>query len=335
MILCYLDFMKYDFITVGGLVKDITFQTKDGVLIDNPEDITRQKLVGFEYGAKINVESVENFPGGGANNAAVCLSRLGFKTAMLGAVGEDETGKALIKNLADNCVDTRLVKIIKKGETGFTFVAKTKNNEHVAFVYRGANSLLEVSKIEAQMLHYSKWIYVASLSGVWEKALDKVFAVKDALVAWNPGNSQLSAGAGHLHKYLKRTAVFMVNKDEAIELAISIGKHKKEKDDFFKDTKNLLTVLKDLGPDAVVITDGARGADYYDGEDLHHENSLHVPASKIADTTGIGDAFCSTFIAGLEMYQGDSKKAMKLAMKNAAETLKEPGAQNGLMLIKN
>lgn len=327
--------MKYDFIAIGGLVKDIAFQTKDGVLIDNPQDITRQKLVGFEYGAKIKVESVESFSGGGANNVAVCFSRLGFKTALLGAVGEDESGKELIKNLVDNGIDTRLVKVIKKGETGFTFVAKTKSNEHVAFVYRGANSLLEVSKIEVQMLHYSKWIYIASLSGVWGKVLDKVFAVKDALVAWNPGNSQLSAGAGHLHKYLKKTAVLMVNKDEAIELAISIGKYKKEKDEFFKDTKNLLTVLKDLGPDAVVITDGANGADYYDGEELHHENSLQVPVSKIVDTTGVGDAFCSTFIAGLETYQGDSKKAMKLAMKNAAEVLKEPGAQNGLMSIKN
>lgn len=327
--------MKYDFIAIGGLVEDITFKTNDGVLIDNPKDLTRQKLVGFEYGAKIKVESVERFFGGGANNAAVCLSRLGFKTALLGAVGEDLSGKEMIKNLVSHGIDTRLVKVIKKGETGFTFVAKTKSNEHVAFVYRGANSLLEVSKIEAQMLHYSKWLYVASLSGEWEKVLDKIFAVKDALVAWNPGNSQLSAGAGHLHKYLKKTAVLMVNKDEAIELAISIGKHKNEKEDFFKDTKNLLFALKELGPDAIVITNGPAGADYYDGEELIHEDSLHVPASKIADTTGVGDAFCSTFIAGLEIYQGDSEKAIRLAMKNAASVLREPGAQNGLMSIKN
>jgi sugar/nucleoside kinase (ribokinase family) len=326
--------MKYDFIAVGGLVEDITFKTNDGVLIDNSEDLTRQKLVGFEYGAKIKVESVDRFYGGGANNAAVCLSHLGFKTALLGAVGEDASGKGLIKNLVENGIDTRLVRVIKKGETGFSFVAKTKNNEHIAFVYRGANSFLEVSKIEAQMLHYAKWIYVASLSGEWEKVLDKVFAVKDALVAWNPGNSQLCAGAGRLHKYLKKTAVLMVNKDEAIELVLSIGKHKKEDRTFFDKTENLLKALKELGPDAVVITDGGKGADYYDGEEMHHENSLRVPVSKISDTTGVGDAFCSTFVAGLEMYQGDSKKAMKLAMKNAAGVLQNPGAQNGLMTIK-
>jgi ribokinase len=327
--------MKYDFITIGGLVEDISFATDQGVLIDNPKDLTRQKLIGFEYGAKIRVEDVTRFPGGGANNAAVCLSRLGFKTALLGAVGEDEIGKALIKNLSENNIDTRLVKVIKGAETGFSFVVRTQNNEHVLFAYRGANSRLEVTKIETQMMHYAKWLYVASLSGDWEKVLDRVFAVKDALVAWNPGETQLAAGAGRLHKFLKKTAVLMVNKDEAIELVISIGKYKKEDEKFFQEMKNLLTALKDLGPDGVVITDGADGADYYDGEDFYHSASWRVPVSKIADTTGVGDAFCSTFIAGLEMHEGDYKKAMKLAMKNSAGVLKEPGAQNGLIEVKS
>jgi ribokinase len=327
--------MKYDFIAVGGAVEDITFYTEEGVMIENKEDVLKQKLVGFELGAKIRISNVHHFPGGGANNAAVCLARLGFKTAMLGAVGEDESGKKMIKNLADNGIDTRLLKVLKGEETGFTFVVINKNHEHVAFVYRGANSLLTLNKIEAQMLHYAKWIYVASLSGEWEEILAKVFAVKDALVAWNPGNSQLAVGVKHLHKYMKKTTVFMVNKDEAIELVVSDGKHKNKGKDFLNETKNLLIALKELGPSGVLITDGGHGADFYDGKDFYHENSLHLPQSKIADTTGVGDTFCSTFIAGLEMYGGDHKKAMKLAMKNAIANLKEPGAQNGLLAIKN
>jgi ribokinase len=327
--------MKYDFIAVGGIVEDITFYTDEGVLIENKDDILKQHLVGFELAAKIRISGVDHFPGGGANNAAVCLSKLGFKTALLAVVGEDESGKKMIKNLVDNGVDTRLVKVLKGEDTGFTFVVINKNHEHIAFVYRGANSLLAVNKIEAQMMHYAKWIYVSSLSGEWEKVLDKAFGVKDALVAWNPGNTQLSAGAGHLHKYIKKTAVFMVNKDEAIELTVSLGKYKDKDSKFLNEIKNLLVALKELGPDAVLITDGGNGADFYDGETFHHEDSLHVPESKIVDTTGVGDSFCSTFIAGLEMHQGDHVKAMKLAMKNAAANLKETGAQNGLMEVRS
>jgi ribokinase len=327
--------MKYDFIAIGGVVEDVAFYTDEGVLMDNKSDLLKQKLIGFEYGAKISVENVTRFPGGGANNAAVCLSRLGFKTALLAALGEDEVGKRMIKNLAENNVDTRLVKVVKGGETGFTFVAITKNKEHIAFVYRGASSSLGISKIEAQMMHYAKWFYVSSLSGEWEAVLSKIFSVKDALVAWNPGNAQLKAGAGKLAPFIKKTAVFMVNKDEAIELAVSIGKHKNKESAFFNEMENLLLALKELGPDAVLITDGANGADFYDGEIFYHEDSARVPAAKIADTTGVGDTFCATFIAGLETHGGDYKKAMKLAMKNASANLKEPGAQAGMMTIKD
>jgi ribokinase len=326
--------MKYDFITIGGLVEDVTFRTDEGVLIDNPADITRQKLVGFEYGAKISIREAKHFPGGGANNAAVCFSRLGFKTAMLGAIGEDATGKMMMQNLVDHGIDTRLIKTVREADTGFSFIVKTKNNEHVAFVYRGANSFLTVGEIEEEMLASSKWLYIASLSGEWGRVLDKIFDIPDALIVWNPGNAQLAAGVGQLHKYLKKTAVLMLNNDEAIELVLSVGKYKKEDEEFFKDVKNLLLVLKELGPDGVVITSGNAGADYYDGEDFYHGDSLRVPQAKITDTTGVGDAFCSTFIAGLEMHEGDFKKAMKLAMKNAAGVLLEPGAQNGLMRIK-
>lgn len=324
--------MKYDFIVVGGAVEDINFHTEDGLVIDNPKkDILRQKLVGFEYGAKVRVKKMERFPGGGANNAAVSLSRLGFKTALLAAVGEDEAGARLFKNLSDNGVDTRLVKRVKGSETGLSFIVINKDGEHVAFVYRGASDELAVSKIEAQMLSYAKWIYLSSLSGEWEKVLDRVFSLKDPSVAWNPGNAQLLAGASKLKKYLTKTAILMVNRDEAIELAISDKKYKNKDEKFLNDPKNLLPILHGFGPQTVLITDGAGGAHFFDGEKTFYEESLHVPASKIMDTTGVGDAFCSTFVAGLESYEGDVKRSMKLAMKNSAGVLREPGAQNGLL----
>jgi ribokinase len=326
--------MKYDFIAVGGAVEDITFYTEEGVMMKNKDDVLKQNLVGFELGAKIRITGVSHFPGGGANNAAVCLARLGFKTALLAAVGKDEAGKKIIKNLADNKVDARQVKALKNSETGFSFMVINKNREHIAFVYRGANSLLAVNKTGARTLAGAKWLYVASLSGQWEKVLDKIFAVKGALVAWNPGNAQLAAGAGRLREYIKKTAVFMVNKDEAIELAASVGKYKNKGGKFLNKTKNLLLALKELGPDAVVITDGENGADFYDGEVFYHHDSLRVPAEKIADTTGVGDSFCAAFIAGLEMYAGDFRQAMALAMKNSAANLRQAGAQTGLLAIK-
>jgi ribokinase len=325
--------MKYDFIAVGGAVEDVSFYTSEGEVIDNPKDILRQKLLGFEYGAKIKADGLARFPGGGANNAAVCLANLGFAVGLAAAVGEDETGKKLLKNLDDNGVDTRLVKVIKNSETGFSLVVITPEGEHVAFTYRGANEEFSLNKIEAHMLTYSKWVYLASVSGAWTTVLDKVFGAKKVMVAWNPGATQLAIGASKLSKYLKKTEVLFLNKDEATELVASENKYRRKGVEWLKDVKNLLEALKSFGPKKIVVTSGEKGADYFDGENYIHEASLNVPKNKIADSTGVGDAFCSTFLAGLETYDSDVKKAMKLAMKNAAGVLRSPGSQNGLMKI--
>jgi sugar/nucleoside kinase (ribokinase family) len=323
--------MKYDFITIGGAVEDITFRTDDGVVVDNKKDVLRQKLLAFEYGAKIGVKNLERFPGGGANNAGVCLSRLGFKVGIITTIGDDEAGQRLIENFKKQKVDIRFVKKIKDEETGFSFVVKGKNNEHVAFVYRGAAGDLALEGAEVKELEKAKWLYVSSLSGKWENVLNKIFAGKNIKMAWNPGIVQLKAGASKLGKYLKKTEILFVNKDEAIELAVSDKKYKNKGAQFIKKDKELILALKSFGSKIVIMTDGINGANYFDGQTFYHEDSLRLPDSKIADTTGIGDTFCSTVLGGLEMYQGDFKKAMKLGMKNAAENLKKPGAQAGLI----
>ena len=325
--------MKYDFITVGGAVEDITFKTAEGVVIDNKKDILRQKLFAFEYGAKIKASAMFRFPGGGASNAAVCLSRLGFAAGAVAAVGDDEAGRRLMKNFDEDGVDTRLIKVSRGQETGFSFIVIGPGNEHVAFLYRGANDDLRLSRIDAQMLNYSKWVYVSSLSGDWEDALDKIFSAKNARTAWNPGSTQLKSGALRLRKFLKKTEILFLNKDEAVELAISENEYRKRGGELLKNGRLLAEILKKFGPKAVVITDGENGADYFSGDKFYHGDSFRVPPEKIADTTGVGDAFCSTFTAGLELYGGNIEKAMKLAMKNSASVLKESGAQNGLMAI--
>ena len=50
--------MKYDFLSIGGMTEDLVFFTDEGILLDNKDDILRQKLLAFEYGAKINSQNL-------------------------------------------------------------------------------------------------------------------------------------------------------------------------------------------------------------------------------------------------------------------------------------
>jgi len=325
--------MKYDVITIGGATEDITFYTKEGVLIDNHKDVLRQKLLAFEYGAKIQVDKAYSTFGGGAANAAVCLSRLGMKAAILVAVGNDGRGELIIRNLKNQGVDTSLAQRVKDVESGFSFLLVGQSNEHIVFSNRAANTKLQITEEDLENLKYTNWIYMTSLSGEWHQVLEKIFSVKGIKIAWNPGHIQLHSGIRAIGRYFKKTKVLVINKDESTELVVSDKNYKNKNLKFLNNIKNLLSVIQNWGPEIVVITNGKHGADAYDGNKFYHQDVIRE--KKRLDTTGVGDAFGSTFIAGLELFNGNIKKAMHLATKNTASVIGQQGAQNGLLEKKD
>ncbi len=325
--------MEYDFITIGGATEDITFYTNDGVLINNKKDILRQKLLAFEYGAKMKINRAHSTFGGGAANTAVCFSKLGFKVGSLLAVGRDDRGKNIINNLKKQKVDVKLIKKLKDYESGFSFLLVGQKNEHIVFSNRAANSQLQITNYDLQILKKTKWIYLTSLSGDWGELLKKLFSLKDIKIAWNPGHVQLDAGCQIIKKFIKKTNVLMLNKDEAIELVLSDKKNKLKSRDYLNNIKNLLSILQSWGSKIVVITNGKYGADAYDGCKFYHQ--AIIKETKRIDTTGVGDAFNSSFVTGLELFDGDIKKSLILGAKNSASVVSQQGAQNGLLNKEN
>ncbi|MDO8592228.1 MAG: PfkB family carbohydrate kinase [bacterium] len=318
--------MPYDFITIGGATEDITFYTREGVLIDNKKDLTKQKLLAFEYGAKIKIDKSFSGFGGGAANAAVCLARLGFKTACLAAIGRDDRGQRILNNFKREGVDGALLQEVKNSATGFSFLLVGSDNEHICFSNRAANDELRIMNHEREIMEKAKWIYLTSQSGAWQKNLDKIFSVEGAKIAWNPGHRQIIAGVKALGKYLKKTACLIVNKDEATELILSDKKYAALN---LNNQKNLLQPLMSYGPRMALITNGRHGADALVQGKIYHQPI--VKEKRRVDTTGVGDAFGSSFVGGLELYGGDIKKALLLAAKNSAAEVSEQGAQNGLL----
>jgi sugar/nucleoside kinase (ribokinase family) len=325
--------MKYDVVTIGGATEDITFYTNEGILINNKKDLTRQKLLAFEYGAKVKVDKSFSGFGGGASNAAVGLSGFGFKTACLAAIGEDARGQRILNNFQKRGVDITLVQKVKKIETGFSFLLVGPANEHIVFSNRGANSELTINDFEIEILNQSEWIYLTSLSGKWNNSLDKIFSVKNEKIAWNPGHRQILTGVKGIGKYFKKTTCLIVNKDEAIELVMSDKKYKNKSNAFLNNVKNLLLALSSYGSKIVLITAGRQGSYVIEAGKIYHQPI--VKEKRRADTTGVGDAFGSAFIAGLELYKQNIKKALFLASRNAASVISIPGAQNGLLSKKD
>lgn len=327
--------MKYDIVTVGGAVEDVTFYTPEARVIDNQQEVLCQKLIAFEYGAKLRVNAAKSSFGGGAANVAVAASRLGLRAACLCAVGDDERGARIIKNLRDNKVDTALVQSYRGKPSTFSFVLVGPGNEHTIFSYDGVKSKLRVSKSALQKID-TNFVHVTSLSGKWRDSLKNIFAAADNYrVSWNPGHVQLTEGPHLVRRYLKDADVVLLNKDEAAELVASdtaVMRGKTHNAAFLDKVKNLLTAIHDYGPVVVVITNGKQGAEAYDGLRFYHADILSE--KKRVDTTGIGDAFGAGFVSGLQLYENDVDRALHLGMRNAASVITKHGAQNGLVRLR-
>jgi len=318
----------YDVITLGGATRDIAFYTNAGRIIETPRDLTCQKLLGFEYGAKIISEKVFFSLGGGGCNTAVSFARLGLKTASWIVVGQDREGDSIIKDLKAERVATEFVHRDPKLSTGLSFITITeRTKDHVAFLYRGANNNLLFPHNVGKLLN-AQWLYVSSLTGKnWKRTADAIIDLvnkKKVRLAWNPGETQLLAGQKKLLRVLKATEVLLINQDEAIELVLSAGFKPKR----INDPKTLIKIIKEWGPKIVVITQGKKGAFAYNGQRNFYSPVISAP---VVDTTGAGDCFGSSFVAGLVKCKGDVRKAIKLGMINTASLVQKIGAQGGLL----
>jgi sugar/nucleoside kinase (ribokinase family) len=324
--------MKYNFISIGGATRDIVFLTSDGIMIDNHRDLLRQKLLAFEYGAKIKVNSFHHLFGGGAANAAVNFANSGFKVACLANIGGDESGRAVLANLKGRGVATSLMSISPSAFTGLSFILVSDEGERIIFSNRLANENLAISLKEKALLEQTEYIYLASLSGNWQKTAKQIFSAKKPKIVWNPGASQYKLGLKKLSPFLKRTEILCVNKDEALELVLSSASYRRKGLDFFKDVKNILPILKAAGPNIVLITSGQEGADVYDGRNFYHQDI--IKEKKRVDVTGVGDVFNSSFLIGMILSRGDIKKSLYLGARNAASKIAHFGAQSGLLDLR-
>jgi len=322
--------MKNKITTIGGATRDIMFYTDDMLLLDNKQDLLRQKLIGFEYGAKIYSKEVYLTYGGGGANAGISLASLGVKAQSILSLGDDTLAEDMMLYFRKRKLDTSLVQRNKNTISGTSFIVNVgKAKEHVIFAYRGANNLIDLSKKIVKKID-TPWIYLTSLSGNFKPALNNIFghcSRKSLDIAWNPGANQLKLGLKALAKYMKRTSVFTVNRDEALELLVSVeGRGVKNNINF------ILKYLHNYGQKVTVVTDGAKGAYVYDGKKKYFRPALKV---KGVNTTGAGDSFGSGFVAGLIRHKWDLSKALELGVRNSNSVITKVGAQDGLLTVKD
>jgi ribokinase len=310
--------MAWDITTIGSATVDF-FADTDSELIRIETRTTSEQLLAFPLGEKVLVNEFNITTGGGGTNTAVAFKRLGLKTAFLGKVGSDVNGDYIIEQLAALGVD---FVGCREGTSGASIILNGLRNDRTILAYKGTNNTLRRDEFPA--IH-SPWVYLASmLEQSWDTVVAELAAGLDARrfrLAFNPSSYQAALGYERLRVLTDKVSFLVMNREEACRyLGLDpAGRH--EQGDLVQG------LVKQPGMIAAV-TDGAEGAWVCDGAEVLRGKSR--ADLKIAETTGAGDAFASTFTACL-VRELPIETCLHYAMTNAESVLQHKGAKERLL----
>jgi len=320
----------YQVICVGSSSKDVFFPTKEGVILDTPEDITSQKKIAFELGAKYQISKIFEVPGGCAANVAQGLARLGIKTACYTKIGKDDVGKWIKKELKKEKVSTGLVQTDRNCKSDISVIIVDENSgEHIVLFNRESNNKLEINP---RKIKNTQRIFVSALNGEWEKHIDIILEVakKNKIkIVFNPGQRNIKDNPKKVLKIIRHSEVVILNKDEAIEILLgNISDIEKEK---LNDEIFLIRSMAGFNKGVVALTDGESGSWVFDKNNIFFSK---VSVKKPVDTLGAGDSFSSGFLAG---YIGEKsiEESLKMGMANSVNVILYYGAKEGLLRKEN
>jgi ribokinase len=265
-------------------------------------------------------------PGGKGANQAYAAAKLGGSectAAMLGAVGDDADGAALLKNLSCAGVDVNPVIVHKGTHTGVALITVSGAGENTIAVSPGANAALTEAHIEqnAALIAASDVVVmqmeipfpVIVRAAKTAKALGKIVFLDPA-----PVPKIFPAELFEFVDFIKP------NETELASLAAQLGI---TGDSAQCDIVAGAAALRKKGISCVLVSRGKDGV-YIDSA---HEGTHTVapPDVHAVDTTAAGDCFTAAFAVRLAC--GDSVlDAARFANKAAALSTTKKGAQSSI-----
>lgn len=227
----------------------------------------------------------DRFPGGKGANQAVAAARCGSIVEMVGALGEDDYGRALRAMLNGERIGHAGVRTVADVATGVALITVEDGGENMIVVASGANATVDAEAVEA----CTPVIQVAdAVLMQLEVPVEGVLAAAKIAAGYKTRVVLNAAPARALpDELVDLVDVLIVNRVESAQCAGGRASDAPEA---------LAQSLVRQGVDMVVVTLGAEGAVILEGETLHV-----IPAFRVnsIDAVGAGDAFAGAFVAAL------------------------------------
>ena len=270
-------------------------------------------------GETISSDSLDIFPGGKGLNQSLALGRAGAKVFHAGAIGKD--GMFLLDLLKNSGIQIEHVRVLEGVQTGTAIIQKEKNGDNCIILYSGANHEISEKDIEETFQNFSEGDVlilqneINAIGRIMEEAHQKGMQI---ILNPSPMNESI------FQLPLEFVHYFILNEIEAAQILkldlVTV-----------ENAEKIVRELHQRYPQSkIVLTLGAEGSLYFDGELLLRQNAYKA---KVVDTTAAGDTFTGYFVAGI--LNGDSvKTAMERATHAAAIAISRLGAAPSIPYAK-
>jgi ribokinase len=258
--------------------------------------------------------------GGKGGNQAVAAALVGADVAeaagvgvaMVGAVGDDADGAALLAGLRAVGVDVDDVAVRRGDRSGAALITVAEDGENTIVVAPGANGTVEVADVRAVLRRRSPTVVV--VQGELPPAVVAA-AIEEAAALGARPLLNLAPVIPVDDTVLELCDPLVVN---AVEAGALLGRTLAGTDDLDGATRELSSRAR-----SIVVTGGGAGAWVCERGPVRH-----VPArpATVVDTTGAGDAFTGALAVGLAVGRGITEAAAWGAAV-AAYAVGRPGAQ--------
>lgn len=295
-------------------IKDIDILCVGEVLVD---------FIGHQSGVQINnTRDYHRYLGGSPTNVAMNCARLGLKSVLVAAVGNDGFGEYIYERLGEVGVITDFIKQVDDKPTSVIFVSRTDSTPDF-IPFRKADYCISEDQISKDILTNTN-IYHTTCFALSKKPAQTTILIK-AEEAFNLG-CKLSIDINYAKKlwksreeavnviktYCKFNPLVKISEDDMLRLFEQKLPHEKIFEFFHAE-----------GVDTICLTLGSKGVKLSQkGKEI-----IQLPAKKIdavMDATGAGDAFWSGFLFAY-IKEKPIEKCLEVALQLAALKLQNVG----------
>lgn len=254
-------------------------------------------------------EAFHTIPGGKGANQAVAAARLGGNVAMVGAVGNDDYGTVVRKNLENERIFIDYVVPVTDRTTGIAHIVLAEEDNSIVVV-QGANALVNKSVVDRSKDLLVKADMVVLQLEIPLETVKYVLAIceeHNIPVMLNPAPAQV------LSEEILEKATYITPNEHECRIVL---------DDFTSPIEDLLAKY----PNKLLMTEGSNGVRFHNGTEIVHVPSIAVD---VVDTTGAGDTFNGALAVALS--EGETlQKAIRFANIAGGLSVTKLGAQGGM-----